>query len=174
MKPRKEQSIAKKFQPLPKDFCDLAIETFKDAFKDKMQGYGLEINGRLYPEEIIVRLSLAKKSELKQHNFSVSVDHTQDMSNALDQMHLGIDILASFLEDYLEATAAGEDLDVPLDWHGYEVEGQQIYLVYDSDNDDLEKKANELLGITEDVELVDEDELGQDFFGEKPDPEDMH
>lgn len=174
MKPRKEQSIAKQFQPLPKDFCDLAEGTFKDAFKDKMQDFGLQINGRLYPEEIVVRLSLAKKSDLKQHNFSVSVDHTQEMSNALDQMHLGIDILASFLEDYLEANAAGEELDVPLDWHNYEVEGQQIYLIYDSDNDSLETKANELLGITEETELVDEDELGQDFFSEKPDPEDMH
>lgn len=174
MKPRKEESKTKKFQPLPKDFCDLAETTFKEAFQDKLGASRIQITGRIYPDEIITRLSLGSTKSIKMHNFSVSVDHDQMASNALDQMHLGIDILASFLDDYLDANAAGEELDMPEDWHGYDVEGQQIYLIYDSINDSLEAQANELLGVQEDEELIDAEELGSEFLSQKPDPEDMH
>lgn len=174
MKPRKDESLAKKYQPLPKDFCELAEATFKEAFESQLAGRKLDISGRLYPGEIVVRLSLGSKKDLKNHNFSVSVDHTQENSNALEQMHLGIDILASFLEDFLQAQADKEELDLPMDWHVYEVEGQQIYLIYDTVNDNLEAQANELLGISENEELLDDDEFGSDFLNQKPDPDDMH
>jgi hypothetical protein len=152
----------------------LAETTFKEAFQKQLGGVKLNISGRLYPAEIIVRLSIGNKINLKKHNFSVSVDHIQENFNALEQMHLGIDILASFLEDFLQAEDEKEEIDLPLDWHDYDVEGQKIYLIYDTVNDDLEAEANALLGISEDTELVDEDELGADFLSQKPDPDEMH
>src|SRR5690606_8882432 len=108
MRPRNELSFTKQYQPLPKDFCDLAEVTFKETFGESMGPKSLKITGRIYPQEIIVRLSIGGSSDLKKHNFSVSVNHDMESSTAFDQMHLGLDILASFLDDFLLAQKQDE------------------------------------------------------------------
>lgn len=163
MEPRKDESKAKKFEGLPRDFCQLAEVTFLENFTTALKGKSLKLSGRIYPSEIIVRLSLGKPKEVRADNINVSVDHDKEKNDAMDQIHLAVDILATSLQEFLDKEDE-EGLEKPKEWHAFQVENQEVFIMFDSLNDELEAKADELLGEDFDPEAIDEEELGAEFF----------
>lgn len=78
-----------------------------------------------------------------------------------DRLFSCIDILGSLLEEYFEAEQNIDAVDIPLQWKGYEFEGEQIYLQYSTVNTKLEEEANRLLGLLGDA-LVNERDTNED------------
>lgn len=160
MTPRLKSS--KKWTGFPGDFQDQIKESLIEHFGKELRGAELIIEGRIYPEEILVRLGFLRKGELTQHNFEVSVLYKED--TAISQIHFCIDAAASLMNEYLiaEASSSAEDepseVDFPRTWKEIEFEGQALSCQYTTVNSRLEAAADELLGIHEDSLVQGEDD----------------
>lgn len=160
MTPRLKSS--KKWTGFPGDFQDQIKESLIEYFGKELRGAELIIEGRIYPQEILVRLGFIRKGELTQHNFEVSVFYKED--TAISQIHFGVDAAASLMNEFLiaESTSATEDegaeFDLPRTWKEIEFEGQTLSCQYTTVNSRLEAAADELLGVHEDSLVHGEDE----------------
>lgn len=176
MTPRLKTS--KKWTAFPEEYKSQIEEVFKQEFAEKMgNDTKLVIDGRIYPEEILLRVGIQKKGQLRQDNFEVSTGYSVEVGDAVDRIGACIDATASMMADHFDL----KDVEFPRTWTEYEFEGKPIYLQYSTENTDLEKAANELLG--EDAKaLVYEDEDSEDaldiseptMFSGKKKKEDMH
>jgi hypothetical protein len=153
MNPRKKES--KKWTKLPLDFSNQIKTVFEQNFKPHLEGKKLTVEGRIYPSEIVLRIGINQKGELRYHNFEVSLNHSKDKQDAISQIHIGVDAIASLMVDYFDQE---EEHEMPLVWQEYPFEKQTIWLQYTSENSDLEAEANRLLGLAEDEALLTDEE----------------
>lgn len=162
MQPRLKSS--KKWTSFPKEYAEQIQGVFSENFKQQLQGKKLVIEGRIYPEEVMLRVGIQKSGELRQTNFEVSMDYSPKEKDALERIHNCVDAAASMMMDYFEGEG---DVDFPLSWTSYPFQKQTIYLKTSSENSELEAAANKLLGVEDDalVQETDDDE-------EPLDPED--
>lgn len=176
MTPRLKSS--KKWTAFPEEYRSQIEEVFKQEFAEKMGAdTKLVIDGRIYPEEILLRVGLQKKGQLRQDNFEVSAVYSVEAGDAVERIGASVDAAASMMADHFEL----EEVEFPRTWTEYEFDGKSIYLQYSTENTDLEKAANELLG-EEAKALVYEDEDSDDaldlseptMFSGKKKKEDMH
>lgn len=151
MQPR--LSTSRKWTPLPKELMQQVKSVYKETFAQHI-GLGiLETEGRIYPEEILIRVGYRAKDALKQSNFEVSIAYKKDKDNVLKLLHIGIDAAASLL-DQLFTTDTDEEF--PRKWAEVDFEGRTIYVQYNTVNSELEAEADRLLGArpTDDATLV--------------------
>ncbi len=160
MHPRKKES--KKWTKLPTDFSNQIKIVFEKNFKSQLEGKKLTVEGRIYPSEIVLRVGINNTGELRYHNFEVSLDHSKDQQDAIAQIHVGVDAVASLLVNYFDQEEVHE---MPLVWQEYPFEKQTIWLKYTSENSDLEAEANKLLGLTEENTLLAETQDEMDQLG---------
>jgi hypothetical protein len=161
MKPRKKES--KKWSQIPPELSKQIKEVFEENFKAQLVGKSLKIDGRIYPTEILMRLGINTKGELRFQNFEVSVDHAPDKQDTLTQIHLAVDVIASILFDFFEND---EDHDIPLVWGEFPFEKQKIWLQYNSENPQLESEADKLLGLEpNDESMLQETEEEMEEYG---------
>ncbi len=163
MKPR--LSSSKKWTAFPKEFSDQIKEVFDQNFNDLVTEGKFIVDGRIYAEEILLRVGYLQKGRIKQANFEVSQSYSQDKQDALEKIHECVDSAASMLLEYVEKDG---DVDFPLHWKEYTFQNHKIYLQYSTVNTDLEAQANQLLSeidaslVQEDAEdLSDEDALAR-------------
>lgn len=149
MNPRKKES--KKWTKLPNDFSKQVQTVFEQNFKSHLAGKKLIVEGRIYPSEIVLRVGINQKGELRYHNFEVSLDHSKEKQDAISQIHIGVDAIASLMLEYFDNK---EDHEMPLVWQEYPFEKQKIWLQYTSENSTLEAEANKLLGLSEEDALL--------------------
>lgn len=161
MNPRKKES--KKWTKLPTDLLNQIKNVFEQNFKTQLEGKKLTVEGRIYPNEIVLRVGFQRKGELRFHNFEVSLDHSKEKDNAIVQIHIGVDAIASLMMDYFDNE---EDHEMPLSWSEYPFEKQTIWLQYSSANSELEAEADKLLGI--DDSLLTEAEEDDDIDMSQP------
>ncbi len=160
MNPRKKES--KKWTKLPADFANQIKTVFEQNFKPHLQGKKLTVEGRIYPSEIVLRVGINQKGELRFNNFEVSLDHSKEQQNAIAQIHIGVDAVASLMVDYFENE---EEHEMPLIWQKYPFDKQTIWLQYSSENSDLEAEANKLLGLSAEDALLAETEAEMQALG---------
>ena len=153
MTPRKKES--KKWTKMPTDFSNQIKTVFEENFKSQLEGNKLQVDGWIYPTEILLRVGINYKGELRFHNFEVSLDHSQIKKDTIAQIHLGVDAIASLMVDFFENDGEHE---MPLSWQEYPFEKQKIWLQYSSENQDLEAEANRLLGLAEGSEILNDPE----------------
>lgn len=165
MQPRLKSS--KKWTAFPKEYADQIQGVFEENFKKHLTDKKLVIEGRIYPEEVVLRVGIQNKGELRQRNFEVSMDYSAKDKNALESIHTAVDVAASMLMDYFEND---ETVDFPLVWKEYPFNKKKVYLQTTSENSELEAAANKLLGV-EDDSLVHEVE-GEDEPETPADPND--
>lgn len=149
MQARKKES--KKWSGLPPELSKQIKTLFEENFKPQLEGKALKVDGRIYPTEILMRVGINNKGELRFHNFDVSVDHSAQKQNTISQINVAVDVIASIMLEYFDND---EDHELPLVWTEYPFEKQKIWLQYTSANTDLEAEANRLLGINEGEELL--------------------
>lgn len=154
MIPRKKQS--KKWTAIPSEFLNQIKTVFEENFKGHLSDKTIKVMGRIYPTEILLRIGINRKGELRYNNFEVSLDHSQAKQDTVAQIHLAVDALGSLVFDYFENE---EDHELPYVWQEHPFENQKIWLQYTSENPDLEAEANKLLGVDEGTLLNDEPEL---------------
>ena len=67
-------SISKTWTNLPADFVSNVKTVFTDEFKSEALKGEFVVDGRIYPDELLVRLGYLEKGRLKQVNFEASMD----------------------------------------------------------------------------------------------------
>ena len=154
MHPRKKQS--KKWTAIPTEFLNQIKLVFQDNFKTHLEDKTIKVDGRIYPTEILLRIGINRKGELRYNNFEVSLDHSSTKQDTVSQIHMAVDALGSLVFDYFENE---DNHELPYVWQEHPFESQKIWLQYTSENPDLEAEANKLLGIEEGTLLNDEPEL---------------
>lgn len=154
MNPRKKES--KKWSTLPPELAAQIKKVFDESFKSHLVGKTLKVEGRIYPSEVLMRVGINNKGELRYNNFEVSLDHSPEKQNTVQQIHVAVDAIASLMADYFENE---EEHEMPLVWAEYPFDNQKIWLQYSSVNPDLEAEANKLLGLDEEALLNEEDDI---------------
>lgn len=167
MNPRKKES--KKWSPLPPELSKQIKDVFEENFKTQLSGKNLRVEGRIYPTEILMRIGINSKDELRYNNFEVSVEHSSEMKNTISQIHLAVDVIASLIFEYFENDQQHE---IPLVWQEFPFEKDKVWLQYTSTNSELESEADKLLGLEpNDESLLQESEEDFETYGLMDDEE---
>ena len=156
---RKKES--KKWSNLPPEFAIQIKTVFEENFRQYLTEKTIRVQGRIYTSEILLRVGIHKKGELRFHNFEVSLDHSSVLQNTIPQIHLAVDAIASFLIEFFENE---ETHELPYLWREIPFEKQKIWVQFSTENPDLEAEANKLLGLEESLlnEDLAEDESPED------------
>lgn len=170
---------SKKWTGLPAELIVNLENVFKEEFKPEAQYGEFLIEGRIYPEELILRVGYLEKGRLKQVNFEASIDlpkpdskTTQNLSEesndseekkesaVMQRLYSCVDALGGLMEEYFQI---GDDteMDIPERWTPFEFEGETLYLQRSSYNTKLEEEADRLLGLL-DNRLVHEETPSED------------
>lgn len=152
MQPRLKTS--KKWTAFPQEYQAQIETVFKENFSVQLGQNKLVIEGRIYPEEVMLRVGINEKGRLTQANFEVSMNYDPKKKDAVDRIHNCIDAAASMMLEHFETDGEAE---FPRIWQEYPFQDQKIYLQYTTENTDLEAQANALLGEDE-ASLVIEEE----------------
>lgn len=156
MRPRLKSS--KKWTPFPKEYTEQIQKVFRENFAAPLANGILLVEGRIYAQEIALRVGVVQKGELKQSNFEISMDYSPEKQDAIERIHDCIDSAASMMADYFENDG---EIDFPRTWKPFPFQDQTVYLQYTTENTELEAAANRLLGES-DVGLVREEQEGED------------
>ena len=172
MTPRLKTS--KKSTPFPQEFADQIKGAFLENFREELKNADLIVQGRIYPEEILLRVGYIEKGQLKQNNFEVSAAYDYKKDNTIECIHTCVDFLASILNQYFELskkTAQDEEseLDLPYTWKEIHFEKNELYFQFSTVNTKLEEEADRLLGKDPDALVQDNEE--EDFEDVDLDPE---
>ncbi len=146
MEPRKSKST--KWTQLPKDYVNQVIAVLKDTFADEVKSGKFLVEGRIYPDEVILQMGFLESGRLRQKNFEISVDYKGGKDDTVKILNLAVDVGATMLDEMFSAT---DDSGFPRVWQMYEVEGRQVHLQFSAINSELEKEADKLLGDDTDV-----------------------
>lgn len=157
MNPRLKSS--KKWTSFPKEYSDQIQTAFKENFAQYLDQGELIVEGRIYSEEILLRVGYLEAGRLLQANFEVSMDYSNKDQDAIKSIHNCVDAAASMMMEYLENDG---EVDFPYTWKEFPFQGKKIYLQYSTENTSLEEQANKLLGIDEDTMLHDEEDKDED------------
>ncbi|UOF01944.1 hypothetical protein [Bdellovibrio reynosensis] len=168
MNPRLKSS--KKWTSFPKEYSNQIQTVFAENFAQYMDNAELIIEGRIYQEEIVLRVGYHEKDRLAQANFEVSMNYSQEEQDAVKRIHNCIDAAASMMMEYLENDG---EVDFPYTWKEVPFQGKKIYLQFTTENSSLEAEANKLLGIEEDTILHDEEEIDEDALSRAEQSEEL-
>ena len=149
MIPRKKES--KKWSAIPTELLKQIKSLFEDNFSSNLIDKTLKIEGRIYPTEVLMRIGINNKGELRYQNFEVSIDHSPEKQNTVQMITIAVDAIASLMVDYFENE---EEHEMPYIWQEHPFENQKLWLQFSSTNSDLEAEANKLLGLKEENALL--------------------
>ncbi|MFV8250195.1 hypothetical protein [Bdellovibrio bacteriovorus] len=153
MIPRLKSS--KKWTSFPKEYSDQIQAVFKENFAQYLDNAELIIEGRIYQEEIVLRVGYLEEGRLAQANFEVSMSYSQEQQDAVSRIHNCVDAAASMMLEFLENEG---EVDFPYNWKEVPFQGKKVYLKFSTENSNLEAEANKLLGLSEDEMLHDTNE----------------
>jgi hypothetical protein len=156
MKPRLPQS--KKWTALPKEYISQIEDVFQQGFATQLTKSKLIIEGRVYSEEITLRVGLLENGTIRQRNFEVSITYSPKKKDAVERIYNAIDAAASMMNEYFDDPEAD---DFPRAWKEYDFDQQKVFLQYSTVNTELESQADALLGETAE-DLVIEEPVSED------------
>ncbi len=157
MEPRRSRSA--KWTNLPSDYTKQVVDALRESFRDESKSGTFLVEGRIYADEILLRMGFLEKGRLRQTNFEISVDYKAGKEDTMKLLNLAMDVGATMLEELFASTS---DADFPRTWQPFEVEGKILYLQFSATNSDLEKQADELLGKDSGRLVEGEDEVGEE------------
>ncbi len=158
MTPRLKSS--KKWTTFPKEYSEQIQNVFKENFAPYLEDNSeLVVEGRIYSEEITLRVGYKEEGRLSQANFETSITYNQENNDALEMIHNCVDAAASMMMEYFETE--GES-DFPYTWKEVPFKKSKIYVRFSTENSALEAEANKLLGLSEEDMLNEEDPTDED------------
>lgn len=164
MTPRLKTS--KKWTPVPKELAEQIQTLLVENFSKNLNHASLIVEGRIYPEELILRIGVKNKGEISQANIEISANYSMKEKNIIPTVHLCVDAGASLLMDYFDylktqSEDSDNEFELPRSWSEFEFENQKIWAQFSAVNSDLERQADELLGMTNE-NIYNEDEESED------------
>ncbi len=140
MEPRLPSS--KMWTSLPEDYIKQIQEAFAESFPSQASQGQFVVEGRLYPEEILLRAGYLPNNQLKQSNFEISLAYKKGKDDVIQLIHTGVDVAATMLDDLFQK---GQEEDLPRIWMEFEVENKTLFIQYSTTNSSLEEQASRLL-----------------------------
>ncbi|WP_413578686.1 hypothetical protein ACLVWU_09170 [Bdellovibrio sp. HCB290] len=153
MNPRLKSS--KKWTNFPKEYSDQIQTVFNENFAQYLDNAELIIEGRIYTEEIVLRVGYHEDGRLAQANFEVSMNYSQAQQDAITRIHNCVDAAAAMMLEYFENDG---EVDFPYVWKEIPFQGKKLYVQYTTENSNLEAEANKLLGVEDDSIVYEEAE----------------
>lgn len=140
MEPRLPSS--RQWTPLPKELLKQMQSVFQEGFKGHLGGAKIEIEGRIYPQEILLSLGFSRKGQLKQPNFEISATYDVKKDNVLKLCHTVFDAMGALFDQYF---SSNDESEFPLYWEELKFEGRTLYVQFSTRNTGLEAQADQLL-----------------------------
>lgn len=137
-------SSSKKFTKLPAEMIEQIINALKDTFNEHLQISNFIAEGKIFPQEILLRVGFVKKGNLKQSNFEASLEFNPQKNKAIEMIHICLDATTSMMNEFLQNE---DDVDFPYQWKASTFDERKIYLQYSTVNTQLEAEADRILGI---------------------------
>lgn len=160
---------------LPAEFLSTVATLFQKQFTQSMAGSTFLVYGNLFPDEVVLCVSLSHPKSLPAASIHISSDLTEKMSanpeKVTERLKSMVDVAASWFSQCFEA---GKGLEAVLDelkdaspaWQEFEWEGAPLFVKLNRDNYTLEKAADELLkqsGFSDEgddlLDALDDDEI---------------
>ncbi len=142
MEPRLPSS--RQWTELPAELLKQMNSVFQEGFRSQLGNATVEIEGRIYPNELLISMGFSRPNQLKQPNFQVSATYDPKKDNVLNLVHLCFDAIGALFDQYFQSP---DDTEFPLYWEESEFEGRRIHIQYSGKNTKLEEEADKLLGI---------------------------
>src|SRR5689334_12140086 len=111
MEPRRSKSP--KWTQLPKDYVTQVVSALRKSFADETKSGKFVVEGRIYPDELLIRMGFLENGRLRQTNFEISIDYKPGKDDAVKLLNLAVDVGATMLEELFSAT---DDKDFPRVW----------------------------------------------------------
>ncbi|MCM2281677.1 MAG: hypothetical protein NDI61_07505 [Bdellovibrionaceae bacterium] len=160
MQPRLATSV--KWTPFPEEFSQKVLQVFSENFAQQTTQGEFLIDGRIYPQEILIRIGYVLKGQLRQINFEASVEYSMTKAGegsqeqtAFQSIYKGVDALGSLFEEYFAET--DEEMDMPIHWQAYDFEDGIVWLQSSTVNTRLEAEADQWLKNADEKVLVHDD-----------------
>lgn len=146
---------SRQWTTLPEEYMGKVQEVFKVTYSDAISEEHGEflILGRIYPEEILLRIGYGLPNSLTCANFEVSLNFDPIKQKAQDLVELAVDAAGWWFDHYFEAR---DNSEYPREWQEFEMDDEVVYLRFTTVNGNLEAEADKLLGI--DSALFNEEE----------------
>lgn len=166
--PRLATSV--KSTDVPQEFLAKVKDVFEKQFEIEAGLGEFLAEGRIFPDEVVLRIGYLEKGRLKQINFEASMDikkaklsdsEGEGQDSTMARLYTLIDVLGSLMEEYFDADQNEEEMDLPLHWREYEFENEKVFLQHSTVNTRLEEEADRILGILTD-ELLKEAKPSED------------
>lgn len=160
MKPRLPTSM--QWTPFPPEFTEKVHQVLGENFREATQRGEFLVEGRIYPQEIVMRVGYIEHGRLHQDNLEASMDYsmkTEDQT-AFKTIYACLDAIGSIFEE--KFANPHEDFEFPLNWEAYEFDDQIVWMQYSTVNTRLEEEADRLLNSLDDKVLVQEDAPTED------------
>lgn len=158
MNPRLASS--KKWTEFPNDYIEQIRSVFQENYTEQLKNSTIHVEGRIYPEEVVIRVGIHEKGRLAQMNFEISAQYSPKDIDAVDKIHDAIDFIASAMDEYFEEP---EEADFPTTWTKVDFEKRDLYFQVSTVNTELEAMADKLLG-DEAKDLVTDESDSQDVL----------
>lgn len=158
---RRRETPAGRPTPLPADYLRLVNETFTETFAGPLEALRRNkrasrfvASGALYPDEVLLSVSLVPEGRLAATTVHASCDFDLGADASLAEALLArcVDAIGSLFAEILSPaflrhppSAAHEIPAAPLRWTAAVVEGRPVYLRVDASNPDLENAADRWL-----------------------------
>lgn len=147
------RQTSKKWTAFPAEYVSQISNVFKEAFERDLQGSKLVIEGRIFSEEICLRVGFREAQGLRQNNFEISTDFDPAKENAIEKIYNCIDGAAALLSSYFEGQPTE---NLPVDWKPFKFDQKTLYFQFSTINTDLEAQADRLLGLNDQTHLFNE------------------
>ena len=145
-----------KWTQLPEDVTRQIHDLFQQNFQKELGKSQVLVEGRIYKEEILLRVGFLEPGRLAQMNFEVSMDYKLTAEDsAINTLGTCVDAVGSLMAEYFESQG---EIELPLSWAEYPFEGKKVWLQHSTTNTSLEKQAQQLLGEDPEALVQGEDE----------------
>ncbi len=164
MTPRLKSS--RRWTRFPDEYMQMIRELFTKEFAAQLGPSKLFIEGRIYPNEIVMRVGYLENGKITQNNFDASVEYNAQKENVIEAIHATIDGLASLLVEHFASQP-----ELPRTWQPILFEKRQIFIQYNTENTELEAQADRLLKENHSPHLVNEEPMSEDLMDRDPEDE---
>ena len=143
MDPRLKSSNT--WSALPGDVTKMILKLLKEQFTKRVPNGVFHSEGRIYQNEVLLRIGFLSQGDIKQNNFEGSIEYKPGSEKVVDCIQHLYHATASMMETFF----AQPDTNFPEDWLEFDVEEKTVYLRHSSVNTALEAEADKLLGSEE-------------------------
>jgi hypothetical protein len=149
LEPRLKSSV--KWAPFPQELLGQIRKVFQDHFPEKKSLGEFVVEGRIYPEEILLRLGFLHKGWIRQNNYEVSSSLKTTKMSVLNCIHLCVDLAGTLFNE--NSSEEDQQIEHVNEWKPIQFEGHEFYYKFTTENSELEKQADKILGLEHSEEL---------------------